>query len=229
MCTHVYLCMLSVCACVCTRAGPHLGRARSQDSGCPPPVFRSCLCCVTHPPFRRRSSPWGSPCDSAPAGGWEVTEEEPGTGQRRGQEAVAVKVLPPERSRRPAATGRGGSAVTRVYGVRAQRRVGPRVGTVFSPRGGSRAMRASGSWEVGVPRGPGRDLRGGGGGGPRGGECAGMRGVPGVRCTWGAQGPPSPGGRWAPDDSGSRGSQTRGRVEAPQDPVHVPRTPPQAQ
>lgn len=55
--------------CVCTRAGPHLGRARSQDSGCPPPVFRSCLRCVTHPPFRRRSSPWGSPCDSAPAGG----------------------------------------------------------------------------------------------------------------------------------------------------------------
>lgn len=82
MCTHVYLCMLSMCACVCTRAGPHLGRARSQDSGCPPPMFRSCLCCVTHPPFRRRSSPWGSPCDSAPAGGGGVGGDRGGARNR---------------------------------------------------------------------------------------------------------------------------------------------------
>ena len=51
------------------------------------------------------------------------------------------------------------------------------------------------------------------------------RGGPGVRCTWGAQGPPSPGGRWAPDDSGSRRQSDPREAAAAQEPVHVPRKP----
>ena len=111
---------------------------------------------------------------------WGVGGDRGGARNRaeKGAGGCSSEVLPTEPSRPPAATCRGGSAVTRVHRCQGTQACWPMCRNRLQPQRGSRAMRASGSWEVGVPRGPCRDLRGGLGRGAEGRWVCWRGGVP---------------------------------------------------